>query len=94
MEIVPSSQARGLSCYSNDVEQFKEFNLYVTNASSVDYIEYESSDTNVATVIQTGTDYTTVVGRSIGTTYITAKIKKIFWKLKQNKLKNPVPILY
>ena len=77
VEIVPSSQARGLSCYSNYVEQFKEFNLYVTNASSVDYIEYESSDTNVATVIQTGTDYTTVVGRSIGTTYITAKIKKI-----------------
>lgn len=76
-EVVPSSQARGLNYYSNDVEQFKEFKLHVTNASSVDYIEYESSNPNIISVVNTGTDYTTVTGISIGTAYVTAKIKKI-----------------
>lgn len=76
VEVVPQSQARGLNYYSKDVEQFKDFRLQVTNASNVDYIEYESSDPNVVAVTNTGTSYATVTGVSIGTAYITARIKK------------------
>lgn len=77
VEVIPQSQARGLNYYSKDVEQFKDFTLQVTNASNVDYIEYESSNPNVASVTNTGTSHTTVTGRGIGTTYITARIKKV-----------------
>ena len=76
VEVIPQSQARGLNYYAKDVEQFKDFTLQVTNASNVDFIEYESSNPNVASVTNTGTSHTTVTGRGIGTTYITARIKK------------------
>lgn len=76
IEVIPQAQARGLNYYSKDVEQFKDFRLQVTNASNVDYIEYESSDPNIVSVSNTGTSYATVTGVSIGTAYITARIKK------------------
>ena len=76
VKVIPQPQARGLNYYAKDVEQFKDFTLQVTNASHLDFIEYESDNPNVASVENTGTSYTTVTGRGIGTAYITARIKK------------------
>lgn len=76
VEVVPTSQTRGLNYYSKDVEQFRSFTLQVTNASNVDWIEYSSDNSNIVSVSNTGTSYATVTGVSIGTAYITVRIKK------------------
>lgn len=76
VNVLPSDQTRGLNFYSKDLERFKNFELQVTNATSVDYIEYISSDPSVLTVANTGTSYTTVTGVNIGTAYVTVRIKK------------------
>lgn len=76
VEVIPQAQARGLNFYRKSVEEFKDFTLQVTNASSVDYVDYVSSDENIVSVAKTGDASTTVKGVNIGTACVTAYIKK------------------